>query len=89
MMEAHLVKPRFQRRLLLAEARRLLDNARDPVAARRALVASWCAAANERLAEISTYRLCGPFEIHDEPTWLLARPAQYEVLVAEQLLAPR
>jgi hypothetical protein len=89
MLEAHLVKPRFQRRLMLAEARRLLENAPDPIAARRTLIARWCAATNERLAEISTYRLCGPFEIHDEPTWLLARPAQYETLVREELLSPR
>ena len=89
MLEAHLVKPRFQRRLMLAEARRLLENAPDPVAARRTLIAHWCEAANERLADISTYRLCGPFEIHDEPTWLLARPAQYETLIRERLLSPR
>ena len=89
MLEAHLVKPRFQRRLMLAEARRVLDNAPDPTAARRTLVARWCEAANERLAEISTYRLCGPFRNPRRADLAARAPAQYETLVREHLLSPR
>ncbi|MBV8755750.1 MAG: hypothetical protein JO257_00655 [Deltaproteobacteria bacterium] len=75
-LEAHLVRPKWSRRQLLA-----------PAADRHAYVARWIAAANERLAEVlSPYRMCGPFELHDEPMWLWAEPAAYETLVRERLL---
>jgi hypothetical protein len=90
LLEAHGVRPRLPRRQLLAEATRRLANADDPAAARAAVVARWCEAANARLGEIlAPFRMCGPFELHDEPMWLYAEPAHYDALVREQLLARR
>lgn len=75
-LEAHLVRPRWSRRQLLA-----------PAADRHAYVARWIAAANDRLAEVlSPFRMCGPFSLHDEPMWLWAEPANFEVLVRERLV---
>lgn len=86
-LEAHMVRPKWSRRLLLAEATRRLANADDPAAARAAVVASWCDAANARLAEVlSPFRMCGPFQLHDEPMWLFAEPADYDALLRERLL---
>jgi hypothetical protein len=79
LLEAHAIRPRLPRRQLLA-----------PAADRHAYVARWIAAANDRLAEImSPFRMCGPFELHDEPMWLFAAPAHYEALVCERLLHRR
>lgn len=76
-LEAHMVRPKWSRRQLLA-----------PAADRHAYVARWIAAANDRLGEIlSPFRMCGPFELHDEPMWLWAEPSQYEALLRERLLA--
>src|SRR3569623_1386805 len=75
-LEAHLVRPRWSRRQLLA-----------PAADRHAYVARWTAAADDRLAEVlSPFRMRGPFQLHDEPMWLWAEPAKFEVLVRERLL---
>lgn len=75
-LEAHLVRPRWSRRQLLA-----------PAADRHAYVARWIAAANDRLAGVlSPFRMCGPFVLHDEPMWLWAEPAKFEMLVRERLL---
>lgn len=78
-LEAHLVRPKWSRRQLLA-----------PAADRHAYVARWIAAANDRLGEVlSPFRMCGPFELHDEPMWLWAEPAQFDVLLRERLLQRR
>ena len=75
-LEAHLIRPRWSRRQLLA-----------PAADRHAYVARWIAAANDRLAEVlSPFRMCGPFQLHDEPMWLWAEPAHFEALLREHLL---
>ena len=75
-LEAHLVRPRWSRRQLLA-----------PAADRHAYVERWIAAANARLAEVlSPFRLCGPFSLHDERMWLWAEPASFDALVRELLL---
>jgi hypothetical protein len=84
-LEAHLVRPKWSRRQLLA-----------PAADRHAYVARWIDAANARLAEVlSPFRMCGPFELHEEspaagseePMWLWAEPANFDVLVRERLLS--